>query len=141
MLTEYTSFLAREGTNLADWNKLVLSSCRSIDGKAVANRSGQWAVTQSLNFESQKKQSRLNRRNGYLDAKLRNVEITGVEQVNKPLPLPPRLAMDRRPAHLRQGANSRPTRSSNTALLHTRSFWTRSSSRGVRARSRARATS
>ena len=82
ILTEYTSFLAREGTNLSDWNKLVFYSCREIDGKAVANRTGQWAVTQSLNVEALKRQSRVKRRNSYLDAKLRLVEITGVEQVN-----------------------------------------------------------
>ena len=82
ILTEYTSFLAREGTRLGDWETLFRFTIREIDGKAVANRSGQWAVTQSLNVDALKKQSKVKRRNSYLDAKLGRIEISGVEQVN-----------------------------------------------------------
>ena len=81
ILTEYTSFLAREGTSLADFGYLREAASKEIEGKAVANRSGLWALTQSDNIGSQKRQTVANRRNAYLDANLRRVEITGVEQI------------------------------------------------------------
>lgn len=81
VLTEYTAFLATEGTNLADWNNLVLNCQIELDTKAVRTRAGQAAVNQSLNFNSQKAQAVLNRGNAYWNAELDRVAISNVQQM------------------------------------------------------------
>ena len=81
VLSEYTAFLAREGTNLQDWDRLYVACTSNIDGKAVRTRWGGAAVSQGKNFESMKKQQKLNYRNSFLNDKLQTVEITGVQQV------------------------------------------------------------
>jgi len=81
VLSEYTAFLAREGTNLRDWDRLILACTSNIDGKAVRTRWGGKAVAQGLNFESMKKTQKLDYRNGYLNDKLQRVEVSGVQQV------------------------------------------------------------
>lgn len=81
VLSEYTAFLARAGTNLQDWDRLLLACNTNIDGKAVKTRWGGSAVSQGRNFESMKNAKGLNYRNGFLDAKLQLVEISGVQQV------------------------------------------------------------
>ncbi len=81
VLSEYTSFLATEGSNLGDWNGLV-SACQSVlQGRAVEVRSGIGAVNQADNLWSQKGQARTNYRNVYLDEKLAVVETTAVQQL------------------------------------------------------------
>jgi Ca-activated chloride channel family protein len=81
VLSEYTAFLAREGTNLQDWDRLYVACTANIDGKAVRTRWGGAAVSQGRNFESMKKQQKLNYRNRYLNDKLQTVEVSGVQQV------------------------------------------------------------
>jgi len=81
VLTEYTSFLAREGTNLADWDRLATICGDEINNRAVKNRSGQWAVAQGRNIDLAKKSKHVQNRLFYLDRKLNRVEITGVQQV------------------------------------------------------------
>jgi Ca-activated chloride channel family protein len=81
ILSEYTAFLATEGTSLTDWQKLNLVCSFEIDGRAVKQRWGEHSVAQGKNFDFAKKQSRLNFRNAYLDEKLRRVEVAGVQQV------------------------------------------------------------
>jgi len=81
ILTEYTSFLATEGTDLSDWDKLNMICGTSIDTNAVRKRWGEGAVSQGKNFKAQKSGSKLNPRNRYLDQKLNRVEITGVQQI------------------------------------------------------------
>jgi Ca-activated chloride channel family protein len=81
VLTEYTSFLATEGTDLGDWDGLVVGCTTQLDRKAVRTRSGQAAVNQALNYNHQKAQSVLNPRNAYWDASLDRVDVTNVQQV------------------------------------------------------------
>ncbi|MEM8882457.1 MAG: VIT domain-containing protein [Planctomycetota bacterium] len=81
VLSEYTAFLAREGTDLQSWDRLYVACTDSINGRAVKTRWGAGAVAQGKNFESMKKQQRLNYRNGFLNDRLQRVEVTGVQQV------------------------------------------------------------
>ncbi len=81
ILTEYTAFLATEGTNLSDWSNLQ-ATCNSIlDGRAVQQRWGMGAVNQGVNFNEQKVQAKLNYDNRFVDDKLNRVEIASVQQV------------------------------------------------------------
>jgi len=82
VLSEYTAFLAREGTDLADWDRLYGVCTGAIDGKAVKTRWGRAAVSQGRNFESAKKRKSLDYYNGFLNDKLQRVEVTGVQQIN-----------------------------------------------------------
>lgn len=81
ILTEYTAFLAREGTDLADFNELVLGCRRELETKAVRTRSGVAAVSQALNWNRQKGQTALNYRNRFVDGQLKRVEISAVQQM------------------------------------------------------------
>jgi Ca-activated chloride channel family protein len=82
ILTEYTSFLATEGTNLNDWNTLALRCGEVLNGRAVQARSGMQAVNQGIFFNDQKAKGCSNPNdNRYLDQNLARVEITGVQQV------------------------------------------------------------
>ncbi|MBI3099508.1 MAG: VWA domain-containing protein [Planctomycetes bacterium] len=81
ILTEYTSFLATEGSNFASLDALLISCANELNGKAVTKRSGLEAIAQSRNIEGQKKQAVLNASNGYWDAKMNRVEIATVQQV------------------------------------------------------------
>lgn len=81
ILTEYTSFLATEGTNLANWNELRVGCGTTLDERAVRTRSGTAAVNQALNYNASKVQDVLNRDNRYWDANLNQVQITTVQQV------------------------------------------------------------
>jgi len=81
VLSEYTAFLAREGTNLENWDRLYLACTDNIDGRAVRTRWGLGAVSQGKNFESMKKAQKLNYRNAYLNDKQQTVTVSGVQQV------------------------------------------------------------
>ena len=78
--TAYTAFLATEGTDLADFNGLVVGCRNELESKAVQTRSGRGALNQGLNFNRQKGQAALNYRNRFVDEHLNRVEITTVEQ-------------------------------------------------------------
>ncbi|MHC4211639.1 MAG: hypothetical protein ACYSWT_18250, partial [Planctomycetota bacterium] len=80
ILTEYTAFLATEGTNLADFHGLVAGCRNQLESKAVQTRSGRGGLSQGLNFNRQKGQTALNRRNAFVDERLNRVEIATVEQ-------------------------------------------------------------
>jgi len=81
ILTEYTAFLANEGTNLARRDEVVAEAARQFQDRAIAVRSGLGSVTQSMNSQAQKGQQALNMRNEYLDQRLNRVAITNVQQV------------------------------------------------------------
>ncbi len=81
ILTEYTAFLATEGTDLSDWNNLQANCNTNLDTRAVQQRWGQSAVNQGVNFNEQKLQAKLNYQNQYVDDKLNRVEISAVQQV------------------------------------------------------------
>ena len=82
ILSEYTAFLATEGTDLSDWEKLNRLAALQLDSKVVQTRWGASAVARAQNVESSKKQKALNRYNRYLDAEQKVKVIRGVQQVN-----------------------------------------------------------
>ena len=82
ILTEYTAFLAREGTNLADMPAVRREAGEILPRRAMRTRSGTGGVNQSLNMIRQKKQRVLNVRNEFFDADMNRVSISTVQQVN-----------------------------------------------------------
>ncbi len=81
VLSEYTAFLATEGTNLGAWDSL-LTACRgNLEDRAWRVRSGEAAVNQGVNFNEGKSSARLKYRNEFLDDKLNRVEVEGVQQI------------------------------------------------------------
>ena len=82
ILTEYTAFLAREGTDLADAPAVRLQTERVLENRAMRGRAGKGAVSQSFNFSRMKGQGQLNMRNDFFDAKMDRVSISNVQQVN-----------------------------------------------------------
>jgi len=82
ILTEYTAFLAREGTNLGDVAGVRREAREVLSSRAMRDRSGIAGVNQSLNSVQQKAQSRLNPRNTFYDAELKEVSISTVQQIN-----------------------------------------------------------
>ncbi len=82
ILTEYTAFLAREGTDLRDAVQVRREAQSNFMDRAMRSRSGPAAVNQGLNSARQKGQEQLNMTNNYLDADLNEVSISAVQQVN-----------------------------------------------------------
>ena len=82
ILTEYTAFLAREGTELADAPAVHAEAAHNLGRRAMRSRSGLGGVSQSLNIARQKKLPALNARNEYFDDKMNRVSITTVQQIN-----------------------------------------------------------
>ncbi len=81
ILTEYTAFLAREGTDLARREAVFEEAHRNLVEKAVATRSGWASVSQSVNNQHRARQVRLNVENEYYDEAMNRVEVKGVQQV------------------------------------------------------------
>ena len=82
VLSEYTAFLAREGTNLNDWKQLVASCSTFIDDRAVKVRAGRAALNQGFNIVEGKMQQQLKFDNRYWNAQMESVVISNVQQVN-----------------------------------------------------------
>ncbi len=81
ILTEYTSFLALEGTDLTRKEAVVAEAHKYFKERAVECRSGLGSVNQDVNSQAQKAQSRLNVGNEYYDKDMNRVAITTVQQV------------------------------------------------------------
>jgi len=82
ILTEYTAFLAREGTDLSQRDRILADANKNFQNRAFAVRSGLASVNQSLNSVSQQKQMAQNYRNRFLDANLNRVEVSTVQQIS-----------------------------------------------------------
>ena len=82
ILTEYTAFLAREGTNLANRPEVLREAVDLFESRAMSGRSGVGGVNQSLNISKQKDQATLNYKNYYFDAEMQSVSVSGVQQIN-----------------------------------------------------------
>ena len=82
ILTGYTAFLAREGTDLSQPSQVFTEAYRNFSERAMNTRSGNGALNQSLNNNAQLGQEALNPQNRFLDANLQSVQITTVQQVN-----------------------------------------------------------
>ncbi len=81
ILTEYTAFLATDGADLGNWRELSVGCTTNLDNAAVRTRSGSGAVSQGMNFNVQKGQSKLNYDNRLVNDKLQQVEFTSVQQI------------------------------------------------------------
>ena len=82
ILTEYTAFLAREGTDLENRAEVLNEASRVLEGRAMRSRAGIDAVNQSLNMIRQKGQTTLSMRNDFLDEKMNRVSIATIQQIN-----------------------------------------------------------
>ncbi|MEW6072026.1 MAG: VIT and VWA domain-containing protein [Planctomycetota bacterium] len=81
VLSEYTAFLATEGSDLGDWEALRLGCTANLQRRAVGVRSGIGAVNQGLNFNEKKAEAQLDLTNGFWDANNQRVSISTVQQV------------------------------------------------------------
>ncbi len=82
VLTEYTAFLAREGTDLSPVGDVLAEARRNFANRAIRDRSGWEGVNQSINAQRQMEQVTLNARNALVDRNLRAVETAALQQVN-----------------------------------------------------------
>lgn len=82
ILTEYTAFLAREGTDLGAQSRIVAEADYNLKQRAMGIRWGSASVCQSFNIQNQNRQQTLNYRNEYLDEQMNRVAISTVQQVN-----------------------------------------------------------
>jgi Ca-activated chloride channel family protein len=81
ILTEYTAFLAREGTDFSQKDKVLSEAENLFRNRAIQTRSGLSSVNQDLNNQAQKSVSCVNPRNEYLDATMNKVATATVQQV------------------------------------------------------------
>jgi Ca-activated chloride channel family protein len=85
ILTEYTAFLAREGTDLTDVNGNGILANDRFNFRAVGQRSGYNAVSQDTQLQIFRGQSTLNGRNRLGQGKgeeLQSVQFSNVQQFN-----------------------------------------------------------
>ncbi|MBA7694182.1 hypothetical protein ES703_102789 [subsurface metagenome] len=82
ILTEYTAFLAREGTDLGNRREVLYEASRVLEKRAMRDRSGLGAVNQSYNIIRQKGQLTLNMRNDFYDERMNRVSIANIQQIN-----------------------------------------------------------
>jgi len=81
ILTEYTAFLAQEGTDLAQKDQVLAEAQKNFYSRAVNTRHGLGSVNQEFNGQMQKGQFCLNPSNGYWDANMNRVAVSNVQQV------------------------------------------------------------
>jgi Ca-activated chloride channel family protein len=81
ILTEYTAFLAREGTDLDAPEDNAREARENLLERAVKTRSGMGSVSQSINSQAQLQQEALNPRNAYYDERMNMVSTNAVQQV------------------------------------------------------------
>ncbi|MCU0722155.1 MAG: VIT and VWA domain-containing protein [Planctomycetes bacterium] len=81
ILTEYTAFLATEGTDLGKADVNAREAARNLSDRAVRDRSGAHGMGQQMNVAAQRGQSEANGRNGYFDENMNRVEIATVQQL------------------------------------------------------------
>jgi Ca-activated chloride channel family protein len=82
ILTEYTSFLALEGTDLTASDKNAVSANGNINELARNKRSGGHAMSQQGNVAAQRGQTFLNGRNRFNDRNMNGVENAAVQQID-----------------------------------------------------------
>jgi Ca-activated chloride channel homolog len=81
ILTEYTSFLATDGTDFTQMGTLSGRAVQSLSMNAQQTRSGMGGVTQATNNSVQLRQATSNRSNFYLNQNMQLVETTNVQQI------------------------------------------------------------
>jgi Ca-activated chloride channel family protein len=81
VLTEYTAFLASDGTDFSQRYGISEQARNSLVNNAQNTRSGMGGVTQAMNNNMQLSQSNLNRSNNFILQNMQRVEITNVQQI------------------------------------------------------------
>ena len=81
ILSEYTSFLATEGTRLDDWELLALNCRQELNDRAVQQRFGKSAVNQGRNFNRRKVQTVVDYSNSFWNENSERVSFHAVQQV------------------------------------------------------------
>jgi Ca-activated chloride channel family protein len=81
ILTEYTSFLATEGTDFSNLAQISEKGRQSLVANAQQTRTGMGGVSQAMNTSVQGLQSTANRSNFYLTQNMQRVETTNVQQI------------------------------------------------------------
>jgi Ca-activated chloride channel family protein len=81
ILTEYTAFLAREGTDFSQKDKVLSEAENLFRNRAIQTRSGLSSANQDVNCQNEKGTSCLNPRNKYWDATMNEVATATVQQV------------------------------------------------------------
>jgi Ca-activated chloride channel homolog len=81
ILTEYTAFLATEGTDFTRRDLLNEQARQSLVSNAQNTRTGVGGVRQAVNNTVQMSQAQLNRSNNFLVDNMRRVEYTNVQQI------------------------------------------------------------
>ena len=82
ILTEYTAFLATEGTDLAARDRVIGEATQNFATRAIRSRTGLESVNQDTNLMYQKFQGCVNPTNRFYDANMQTVEISTVQQVS-----------------------------------------------------------
>jgi len=81
ILTEYTAFLAREGTELESLSALGSVAADNLANRAMKVRSGLSSVNQDLNLYRLKSQKRVNLGNVHYDQEMKEVAVLDCAQV------------------------------------------------------------
>jgi Ca-activated chloride channel family protein len=81
ILTEYTAFLAREGTDFTRKDQILSQAENLFRDRAMYTRSGLASANQDLNNQSQKNIACVNPLNKYWDASMNEVATAAVQQV------------------------------------------------------------
>ncbi|PCJ63056.1 MAG: hypothetical protein COA79_02780 [Planctomycetota bacterium] len=82
ILTEYTSFFVREGSDLNKKTEMAKELVDNLERDAIRKRSGLHSIVQSKNATVTRKQKSMNRFNGYLGKDLKEKKITKLYQCN-----------------------------------------------------------
>ena len=81
VLSEYTAFLAHEGTDLSRKDLVLAEANDNFLRRALRTRSGVSSLNQDLNRQSQKAQKVLNFGNVYWDRDMKRASVSGVQQM------------------------------------------------------------
>lgn len=81
VLTEYTAFLATDGTDFSKRDALNEQARLSLVNNVQSTRSGIGGVSQMANVSTQRTQTSANRSNTFLTQNMERVEITNVQQI------------------------------------------------------------
>ena len=81
ILTEYTAFLATEGSDLSSRETMTITAGENLRDRAQNDRSGIGAVNQQMNSNVQAVQTSVNRSNVFYDRNMNRVETTNVQQI------------------------------------------------------------
>jgi Ca-activated chloride channel family protein len=82
VLTEYTAFMATEGSSI--WNPTILNQRvrKMLYSRAQNTRTGRGAVSQAVNMRRMRQGAKVDRLNAFLDSNLNTIEISAVRIVD-----------------------------------------------------------